>query len=507
MRRASGVLLHITSLPSPFGIGDLGPAAYRFADFLAEARQSYWQILPLNPTGPARGNSPYDSSSAFAGNLLLISPELLLRDDLLARDELEHIPLLSGSRVDYRHAARSKARLLDQAFRRYQPRLAADRDFEEFRHEQANWLDDYALFVALKEHFHGAPWTDWPMELKERDEKSLELWRRKCEARIRQEQFLQHLFFKQWAALKRYCNEKNLRLIGDAPIYVSHDSADGWANPQLFKLDGDKRPSVVAGVPPDYFSATGQLWGNPVYRWDALKATGYAWWLKRLSHNLSCFDKIRLDHFRGFVACWEVPHGERNAVKGQWVKAAPDDFFAAVVKRFSAGSIFAEDLGVITPDVREAMARFGFAGMKVLLFAFAGDPATHPYAPHNHERNCVVYTGTHDTNTARGWFESEASAEERERLSAYIGRSVAEHEVSWELIQLAFASPADTAIVPMQDVLGLGREARMNRPGTTRGNWRWRLTPGQITPSLAARLAEITERSGRVAAEIAVGQT
>ena len=506
MTRASGILLHITSLPSPFGIGDLGPWAYRFVDFLAEARQGYWQILPLNPTGPAHGNSPYDSDSAFAGNPLLISPELLLRDELLRQDELEDLPPFPGARVDYRAVALSKARLIDKAFRRFQLHLSTDREFENFCHDHAEWLDDYSLFRALKAHFRGAAWGDWPTELRDRDEKAMSQWRTKFQEPIKQEQFFQYLFFKQWAALKRYCNRKNILLIGDLPIYVNYDSADVWANSQLFKLDDEKKPVVVAGVPPDYFSATGQLWGNPVYRWDALKATGYAWWLKRLSHNLACFDRVRLDHFRGLVACWEVPAGERSATKGRWVRAASDDFFGALIGKFPGLPILVEDLGLITPEVREARERFGFAGMKVLLFAFGQDLPTHPYAPHNHEKNSVVYTGTHDTNTVKGWFVSEAGPQERARLSAYVGRRVAEDQVHWELTRLAFASVANTAIIPMQDLLGLGAEARMNRPATIEGNWEWRLLPEQITPSLVAGLLKLTEFHGRASRPVALRQ-
>ena len=496
-QRGSGILLHISSLPSPYGIGDLGPWAYRFADFLAESRQTYWQILPLNPTSAALGNSPYDSCSAFAGNPLLISPELLVQDELLFRDELEELPSLPKERVEYRAVMPYKARLIDKAFQHYQARNSADREFEKFCHENAEWLDDYCLFVALRAHFRGAPWRDWPKELRDRDERAIGQWKTQCREQMKKEQFVQYLFFKQWAALKRYCRSKNILLIGDLPIYVNYDSADVWANPQIFKLDDEKRPSVVAGVPPDYFCTTGQLWGNPVYRWDALKAARYGWWLKRLRHNVSCVDRVRLDHFRGFVACWEVPAGESTAMNGQWVKAASDDFFATLVEEFPGLPFFAEDLGLITADVREVRERLGLAGMKVLLFAFGKDLPTHPYALHNHERNSIVYTGTHDANTALGWFLSEASFEERERLSAYIGRQVSAEDVHWELTRLALMSVAHTAIIPMQDIIGLGAEARMNRPATTEGNWEWRLVPEQLNSSLIAKLAAITELYGR----------
>lgn len=499
-RRASGILLHITSLPSPYGIGDLGPSAYRFADFLAQARQSYWQILPLNPTSVACGNSPYSSPSAFAGNPLLVSPDLLVEAGWLDKEDLGKPPSDPVGRVDYRAVTRYKERLFSKAYERAEGRLAGDEEFARFCREHHDWLDDYSLFLALKAHFRAANWTDWPGELRDRQSDALRQWKARLQEEFQKERFCQFLFFQQWLALKRYCNSKKVSVIGDLPIYVSHDGADVWANPEIFKLDGEKRPAAVAGVPPDYFSATGQLWGNPLYKWDALRATRYAWWLRRLSHNMRCFDKIRLDHFRGLVACWEVPAGETAAVRGQWVKAAPEDFFATIAGQFPPFSILAEDLGTITPDVREVMERFGFPGMKVLLFAFGGDMGSHPYAPHNYPRNCVVYTGTHDNNTILGWLHQEAGPEERKRLSAYIGRELRAEEVAGELVRLALLSVADAAIIPMQDLLGLDAEAKMNRPGTAEGNWEWRLLPGQITPALAERLAAMTGLYGRAPA-------
>jgi 4-alpha-glucanotransferase len=500
MKRASGVLLHITSLSSAFGIGDLGPAAYRFADFLADARQTYWQILPLTATSTVHGNSPYDSYSAFAGNPLLISPEALLKEELLRPDDLEEHPPFRTERVEYDTVVPYKIRLIEKAFARYLARGSHDIVFEKFCHDQAEWLEDYSLFVTLKSHFEGAPWTDWPPPLRDREKNTVAQWKKRCREQMKKEQFFQYLFFKQWAGLREYANRKNILFIGDMPIYVSGDSADVWANSNLFKLDHEKRPTAVAGVPPDYFSATGQLWGNPVYRWDALKESRYAWWFKRLRHNLACFDRIRLDHFRGFVAYWEVPAGARTAKNGTWVKAASDDFFANLVLQLPEMPIFVEDLGLITPDVRAVMKRFGFAGMKLLLFAFGDDMANNAYAFHNHEKNCVVYTGTHDNNTVRGWFSDEASAEERGRLSAYVGHPVSAETVHWEMTRLAFMSVAETSIVPMQDLLGLGAEARMNRPATTEGNWAWRLAPEQITRALTAKLAEMTVLYGRASA-------
>ena len=499
-RRGSGILLHITSLPSRYGIGDLGPWAYRFADSLAESRQRYWQILPLNPTSVACGNSPYSSCSAFAGNSLLISPDLLLEEALLKQDDLEELPSFPNDRVDYKVVTKHKLRLLDRAYQRYQNRLSSDHEFASFCHDNADWLEDYSLFVALRRTFRKESWSDWPKELRDRQEEAVRQWKTRCQEEIRKEQFFQYLFFKQWTALKQHCNRKNILMIGDLPIYVDYDSADVWANAEIFKLDDEKRPTVVAGVPPDYFSATGQLWGNPVYRWDALKTTQYAWWIKRIHHNMRFFDKVRLDHFRGLVACWEVPAGETTAIHGQWAEAASEDFFATIVEQLSPLSILAEDLGVITPDVREVMERFGFPSMKVLLFAFGEDLPSHPYAPHNFNENSVVYTATHDNNTVKGWFQCEAHPDDRQRLFAYIGREVTEEQVSWELIRLALMSVADTAIIPMQDLLGQGAEARMNRPATAEGNWEWRFTPEQIAPPIIAELAKITELSGRASA-------
>ncbi|HEY1372991.1 MAG TPA: 4-alpha-glucanotransferase [Candidatus Binatia bacterium] len=498
MKRASGVLLHITSLPSPFGIGDIGPAACRFADFLADARQTYWQILPLTATSEINGNSPYASPSAFAGNPLLISPEALLADDLIRKEDIGEHPRFPNDRVDYEAVISFKMALLDKAFERFQARNSNDGGFEKFCHDQADWLDDYSLFAALKAHFDTGAWWDWPAAIRDREKNALAQWRKRCRDEIKKQQYFQYLFYSQWTALKEYCNKKNVYFIGDMPIYVSADSADVWASPQLFKLDKEKRPSAVAGVPPDYFSETGQLWGNPVYRWDVLKETRYAWWLKRLRHNLALFDGIRLDHFRGFVAYWEVPAGERTAKNGKWIKAASDDFFAALVLEFPDVPIFAEDLGLITPDVRAVMKRFGFASMKLLIFGFGEDMASNPYALHNHEKNSLVYTGTHDNNTARGWFLEEATPAERERLARYIGHAVAPDNIHTEFIRLAFMSAAETAIIPMQDLLGLGPEARMNRPATTDGNWGWRVLPEQLGGALAAKLAETTALYGRI---------
>jgi 4-alpha-glucanotransferase len=495
-RRGSGILLHITSLPSPYGLGDMGPGAYQFADFLVETKQSFWQILPLNPTDLAHGNSPYQSVSAFAGNPFLISPELMVRQGFLAQSDVENVPGYQIRPLDYPSVIASKERIFKVAYERF--RQGGKRhEYERFCKENSSWLDDFALFIALRDHFSGKAWTEWPQEIRDRQPEALESLKGELLDACEKTRFLQYVFFEQWHSLKAYCNNRGIQIFGDIPIYVIHDSADVWANPELFTLDDERKPSVVAGVPPDYFSETGQLWGNPVYRWDVLEEKGYGWWIQRLQHNIKLFDLVRIDHFRGLIGYWVVPAGEMNAVNGQWVEAPAEDFLNALLRRFPQLPIIAEDLGVITPDVREIMHRFDLPGMKVLLFAFGEDLPTNPYIPHNLEKNCVLYTGTHDNNTARGWFEGEATPEIRERLFHYLGREVPAEKIHWELIRLAMMSVANMVIIPMQDILGLGEEARMNRPATTQGNWQWQLLQEQLTPSLAQGLREITEIYGR----------
>jgi 4-alpha-glucanotransferase len=494
--RGSGVLLHITSLPSPFGIGDLGPSAYAFADWLVESNQRYWQILPLNPTGLVYGNSPYHSSSAFAGNPLLLSPELLVQEGLLSREDLEAPPLFPEEAVDFRAAVEYKNRLFQTAYARFRAGKEPAA-YRTFCTRNAFWLDDFALFAAVKSLHPDQVWGEWPEALRDRGAQALLQSRTEYEDRVEKERFLQYLFFKQWSSLKGYCNQMGISIIGDMPIYVVYDSADVWAHPDLFNLNKEKTPITVAGVPPDYFSETGQLWGNPVYRWKALKKTGYEWWVQRVRLNLQQFDFVRVDHFRGFLAYWEVPACEQVATNGRWVKAPGIGFFNRLLESFPNLPIIAEDLGTITPDVWELMSRFGFPGMKVLLFAFGEDLPTNPYAPHNHVKNCVVYTGTHDNNTARGWFEHEASLENKQRLSRYLGREVTAETVHWELMRLAMMSVADRVVFPMQDVLGLGEDTRMNRPARKQGNWRWRLLSSQLTPDLSRKISEMTEIFGR----------
>lgn len=495
-RRGSGILLHITSLPSDFGIGDMGPWAFRFADFLAESGQRLWQVLPLNPTYPVHGNSPYDSISAFGCNPLLISPEILVEQGLLVRGEVEPVPGPSRSRIDYDAVTSFKQRLFPLAQRRFRERGSPEA-YERFCSGNADWLEDFALFVALRERFDGRPWQEWPPDLRDRNPESLRAARESLAERVEQERLLQYLFENQWVALKESCNRRNIQIFGDLPIYVNLNSADVWTHPGLFKLDLEKRPTVVAGVPPDYFSETGQYWGNPVYRWDVLRQEGYAWWIRRLKRNLHLFDLVRIDHFRGFAAYWEIPAEEPTAVRGQWVPGPGDDFFRALLEEFPYLPIVAEDLGTITQDVRDLMDRFGLPGMKVLVFAFGDDLATNPYVPHNHVKDCLIYTGTHDNNTVKGWFETDLTEEDRGRLFRYLGREVGGEHIHEELVRLAMMSVANTAVVPMQDLLGLGEEARMNRPALRRGNWLWQLLPEQLTPELADRLREMTETYGR----------
>jgi 4-alpha-glucanotransferase len=495
-QRGSGILLHFTSLPSPFGIGDFGPWAYRFADFLAETKQSYWQCLPLNPTEIVYGNSPYHSLSAFGFNPLLISPELLIQEGVLTKADLKPIPSFPQDRVDFEFTVPYKRGLLSLAYARFK-KEGTHGDYKDYCWEQASWLDDFALFVALKEEFKGRPWNEWPEQLRDRHPNTLAPARDRLGERIQEQKFYQYLLFKQWSSLRKYCTARGIKIIGDVPIYVVYDSADVWMHPDLFNLDQEKKPLTVAGVPPDYFSKTGQLWGNPVYRWEVLQSTGYEWWMKRIHHNLNLFDVVRVDHFRGFMAYWEVPASETIAVNGRWVEAPGMDFFSRLSAAFPDLPIIAEDLGTITPDVWSIMEHFGFPGMKVLLFAFDESLPRNAYAPHNHTKNAVVYTGTHDNNTARAWFEKEADKATQERLSRYLGKAITRENVHRELIRLAMMSVADTTILPVQDLLGLGEWARMNRPAREKGNWQWRLMPEQLTGPVAKELLEMTEIYGR----------
>ena len=496
-KRGSGILLHITSLPSLYGIGDMGPDAYRFVDFLKESGQSFWQILPLNQTNAAYGNSPYSSFSAFAGNHLLISPDRLVKTDFLDEDDINNPPVFSKDRVEYEKVTEYKEGLLEKAFEKIRNKLSEHREFQLFCADNAGWLDDYSLFISIKGSNTGMEWGDWPVDIRDRNSGALSECRSKFSVSILKEKFLQFLFFNQWYSLKTYCDSKNIQIIGDIPIYVNYDSADVWAHSDIFSLDENRKPDNVAGVPPDYFSATGQLWGHPVYRWDVISKSGYKWWIARISHNLKLFHMFRLDHFRGFVGYWQVHATEETAFNGKWVSAPAEDFFDALLKHVPAGSIIAEDLGIITDDVRDIINKLGFPGMKVLLFAFGEDLPTNPYAPHNHIKDCVIYTGTHDNNTINGWYKSELNAEDRKRISLYMGREINERNIHWELIRLAMMSVADLAIIPMQDILGLGENDRMNLPGSPTGNWEWRLRQELLSESLIKELLDMAIITGR----------
>ena len=496
-KRASGLLLHITSLSSRYGIGDLGPQAYSFADFLGQAKQRFWQMLPINPiTLRQNPYSPYNCTSAFAGNTLLISPDLLYQEGLLLKGELNDCPKFAKSKIEYPKAVSYKTKLLNAAYGRFKT-LKKQSDYQQFCIQNTTWLDDFALFVALRQHFGRTLWCDWPAKLRDRKKDSIKLAGDSFAETIDREKFLQYLFFKQWFALKQYCNRRKIKLIGDIPIYVAYDSADVWSNPEIFKLTKGKKPRFIAGVPPDYFSKTGQLWGNPVYDWAALKNTRYRWWLERTGHNLKLFDMVRIDHFRGFLAYWQIPAGDKTAANGKWAKCPYEDFFKTFFKQFTPQSIIAEDLGLITPDVKTFIEKHHLMGMRVLQFGFDGNLTKNPHFPANHRKNTIVYTGTHDNNTAVGWFTKEANAEQKKILFACLRRKVSARQINWELIKLAFASVANLAIIPVQDILGLGESARMNRPGKIKGNWQWQLNMGQITPQISKKLLKITEISSR----------
>jgi 4-alpha-glucanotransferase len=493
LQRASGILLHPTSLPGRSGIGDLGEGAYRFVDFLAAARQRLWQVMPLGPTG--YGDSPYQCLSAFAGNPLLISLEALAADGLVTEAELAGLPAFPLDRVDFGAVIPAKWALLQRAAERFAtaatPALRAE--FERFRADQQSWLDDFALFMALKEAHGGAPWYAWEPPLRRREPAALDDARRRLAGAVRVQQFVQWQFARQWEGVRDYAYQRDIRVIGDIPIFVAYDSADVWANPDLFYLDDEGAPTIVAGVPPDYFSATGQLWGNPLYRWDRLAADGYRWWLRRFQATLAQVDLVRLDHFRGFEAYWAVPAGAQTAVNGRWQPGPGADFFRAVRAALGDLPIIAEDLGVITPPVEALRDAFDLPGMAVLQFAFGGD-AANIYLPHNHRPNLAVYTGTHDNDTTTGWY-AQADAAVRHHVRCYLGNPGP--DIAWDFIRLALASVADTAVVPLQDVLSLGSEARMNLPGAAGGNWSWRYRPEWLTEARAAALAELVVTYGR----------
>jgi len=493
--RSAGILLHPTSLPGGFGIGDLGVEAYNFTNFLEVAGQKLWQIFPLGPTG--FGDSPYQCFSAFAGNPLLISPEKLKEEGLLSENNLENVPNFNPSFIDYGGIIYYKHELFNIAFNNYKKyNKKLKNHFEEFCEENKDWLEDYSLFMAAKDFHEGALWTEWDKELVLRKESSLKKWKEKLADGIKYHKFIQFLFFKQWLELKNYANSKGIKIIGDIPIFVAYDSADVWADKKLFSVDKEGNLETVAGVPPDYFSATGQLWGNPLFKWDEMEKDDFLWWRKRLSNQLRLVDIIRVDHFRGFDKYWEIPDGAPTAEKGKWIKAPGEKFFNTVNKHLGELPIIAEDLGVITKAVIKLRDQFNFPGMKILQFAF-GTGMERRFLPHNYIPNCVVYTGSHDNDTTKGFFNKEKNKdndifEHAQKYLNYYG-----DDLTFELIRLAYSSVADLAVIPMQDVLGLGGGARMNFPGKLGGNWTWRFTWDQVSHDLAEKyrqLAELYER-------------
>ena len=499
--RVSGILVHPTSLPGPYGIGELGHEAMHLLDFLAGAEQRLWQVLPLGPTG--YGDSPYQCFSAFAGNPLLVSLDLLVEQGLLAREDVTGAAF-PPREVDYGAVIDFKRPRLQTAYERARKMPEVMGRFEAFCKEKAAWLDDFALFMALKEAHDDVAWSEWPADVRSRKVKALERWRKDKKEAIRARQFAQFLFFSQWGAVKKAAHERGIRVMGDIPIFVAHDSADVWAHPDLFRLEKDGTPEVVAGVPPDYFSATGQLWGNPIYRWDEMARRGFDWWVERFRATFEMVDLVRLDHFRGFEAYWEIPAGEKTAVKGRWVKGPGAALFEALRTALGALPIVAENLGVITPEVEALRERFGFPGMAILQFAWGSDAQGSTFIPHNYPRHVVVYTGTHDNDTTVGWWtagvgDSTRSKEEVEREHDFARRymNTDGKEIHWDFIRTILASVAELAIAPLQDVLGKGNEARMNLPGRPGGNWRWRYTADELTDVAKHRLLLYTQTYGR----------
>jgi len=495
--RSSGILLHPTSLPSKGGIGDFGPAAFEFADFLSAAHMRLWQVLPLSPLG--FGNSPYSATSAFAGNTLLISLERLAEYGWIGWEEIARLPGGTAS-VDYGKVTATKLPLLRQAAKNFLQKppdaLGEHQRFRDFCGKNSWWLEDFALFTVLREQFGGESWNRWPRELAKREPKALEAARKQHAAEIDRERVLQFAFFEQWQALHHYCHARGIRIIGDVAIFVNFDSSDVWTHPELFYLDSDLQPTVVSGVPPDAFSDTGQRWGNPLYRWDVLKERGYDWWVSRMRWAVRLCDYVRLDHFRGFQQYWEIPADEPTAVHGKWADGPKEDLFNVLRRELGDLPFVAEDLGLITPDVVQLREKLGIPGMKVMQFGF-GDEGAHIYLPHRYTPECVAYSGTHDNDTTVGWWNS-LGAEERQLVTAYLGEGA--EGIHWRMMRSLLDSVANFVIFPLQDVLGLDSSARMNRPSQSNGNWGWRFQNGALEPQLSQRLAalmDICDRSSQ----------
>ena len=487
-RRSSGILLHPTSLPGPYGIGTLGAPARAFIDFLAGAGQRVWQVLPLGPTG--FGDCPYQATSAFAGNPLLIDPDDLVEAGGLTRRDAAAARTGCAERVDYKRVIKANARMLDRAWTRFQADAGRAEwgRFERFRATEAGWLEDVALYRALKDHYASKPWFRWPEALRRREPERLERYRTKLDGGVLRHAFAQYLFARQWEALRRYAHRHGVRLVGDIPLFVAYDSADVWSKPEVFSLDARGRPRRVSGVPPDHFSRSGQLWGNPLYNWAWLERSGFAWWVDRFRMDLSRYDLLRIDHFRGFAACWGVPYGHRTARRGRWIPARGRKLFETLQRKLGPLPVWAEDLGAITEPVRALRDQFGFLGMRVLQYGMAGC-GPNPYLPDAYPENGVAYTGTHDNDTLVGWYRRAPA-----RVRAFTRRTLntTSSEITWPAIEHMLASRARHVMFPLQDVLGLGNRARMNLPGTTQGNWQWRFREGNLTASLAQRLHDLS---------------
>jgi len=489
--RKAGILLHITSLPGKFGIGDLGSNAYKFVDFLESSGQKLWQILPIGPTG--YGDSPYSCFSAFAGNHLFINPELLIKEELLSENDLSNVPEFIDKKTEFSRVKVFKNKLFKKAFKNF---ISNENKFQDsfgtFCYENAYWLDDYAFYMSLKDRHNGNEWSKWERELVMRDISKMNRWSDKLKEEIDYHKFLQFIFSQQWNKLKKYANYKDIKIIGDVPIFVAFDSSEVWGNKHLFTVEEDGKPITVAGVPPDYFSPTGQLWGNPLYKWKEMEKDNYLWWVKRIRHQLKYVDILRIDHFRGFDAFWEIPGGAPTAEKGRWVKGPGAKLFNALKEQLGELPIIAEDLGIITGSVNELRDKFNFPGMNILQFAFGSGMETR-FLPHNIKQNSVVYTGTHDNNTTRGYFEKEKNKDNNIYSHAQEYLNYYGDDITQELIRIAYSSSADNVIIPMQDILNLDSDARMNFPGTLGGNWQWRFTWEQITSDLATKYKRLTE--------------
>lgn len=497
--RGAGLLLHITSLPSAFGVGDLGPEAEKFADFLSQSGQRYWQTLPLNPTGEQQQYSPYSAVSAMAGNPLLISPEKMVQDELISTHDLKKFHVINHGKVNYREATLIRDVVFEKGFRTFLNNPASHAPFREFCRRSSWWLDDYATYAVLKDMHDNQPWYEWPKQYKLRQQKAISDVNRFHLERINKVKWLQYLFDKQWRELKAYCNGANVLMFGDLPFYVSYDSADVWSHPDIFKLNSARDMKGVAGVPPDYFNAKGQRWGMPVFRWDVLKKKNYQWWVNRCRRNLELFDLVRIDHFRGFVSYWEVPADEKTAVNGKWHKGPGADIFNTLQEKLGALPFVAEDLGDVDAAVFALRDQFGFPGMKVLQFAFGENMTTSDYIPHNYTPNFLVYTGTHDNNTTVGWWLKETRQDVRANLKHYVDQpGISQNTIHLVLGKMAYSSVARTAILPLQDVLGLDDSARMNTPASTKFNWLWRLKGGQLMPSAKNQLLKWARLYNRI---------